>query len=107
MTIPAITGTLLFIYQIVRYFDSYGDASKGGVDEEGNPKYNGMYAFDTPYNAVYGLGVCIWGTIFIESWKRKEAMLQFMWGCSDDSFSPVDERTDDFKFYTVFNIFTD
>lgn len=60
-------------------------------------------ALDSELNAIFGLGVAFWATIFVESWKRTQRTIQFLWGCSDNSFSKQDERTDDFKFYDIFN----
>jgi hypothetical protein len=54
-------------------------------------------------NGVFGLLTAMWAVLFTESWKRKQITIQYIWGCSDGSFSPQDEREDDFRFYEVFN----
>ena len=51
--------------------------------------------------------MCIWGTLFYESWKRKQTTINFYWNCHDNSYSQQDERTDDFKFYMHYNESTD
>lgn len=66
-----------------------------------------MKALDTVMNPVYGLLVTFWASFFVESWKRKQKMIQFYWGCSDSSFSKVDERTEQFRYYKVYNKKTD
>jgi hypothetical protein len=65
-----------------------------------------MYALDTPLNAIFGLAVNLWATCFIESWKGKQRMLQFLWGCTESGNSSIDERTGEFKYFSVFNSFT-
>lgn len=85
--IPSFFGVILTFYQISRYLDS-GDFK---------------VALDSELNAIFGLGVAFWATVFVESWKRTQRTIQFLWGCSDNSFSKQDERTDDFKFYEIFN----
>ena len=85
--IPSFFGVILTFYQISRYMDS-GDFK---------------VALDSELNAIFGLGVAFWATIFVESWKRTQRKIQFLWACSDNSFSKQDERTDDFKYYEIFN----
>ena len=64
------------------------------------------YALDTPWNAVFGIFCCFWGVLMVESWKKTQKILQHLWDCSDSSFSPIDERNEDFRFYKVFNEMT-
>jgi hypothetical protein len=52
--IPSFFGVILTFYQISRYMDS-GDFK---------------VALDSELNAIFGLGVAFWATIFVESWKR-------------------------------------
>lgn len=54
-------------------------------------------------NGVFGILVSIWAVLFVESWQRKQKTIQYLWGCSDGSFSEQDEREDDFKYFEVFN----
>lgn len=65
-----------------------------------------MRSLDTPWNGIFGLVVTFWATLFVESWKRKQTTIQFLWGCSDSSFSSVDERFE-FRYYNVYNKRTD
>lgn len=66
-----------------------------------------LKALDTPLNAIYGLIVSFWATFFVESWKRKQKMIQFFWGCNDTTFSQVDERKVEFRYYNIYNKATD
>jgi hypothetical protein len=58
-------------------------------------------------NGLFGVCLSIWATCFLESWRRKQRYIQYLWNCGDASFSPQDERTDDFKFYFFYNEDTD
>ena len=58
---------------------------------------------DSEFNGIFGLFVALWATCFVESWKRQQRTIQFMWNTSDKSYSKVDEREDDFKYYNKFN----
>ena len=91
LQIPTFFGLILFIYQIVRFFQTG----------------NFVLAVDSPYNSIFGLFVTFWAVLFVESWRQKQKMIQFLWGCEDNSFQSVDERTDQFKFYNVYNPQTD
>jgi len=44
---------------------------------------------DLPMNVMYIIVMVIWSTLFMESWKRTQNTLRFLWGC--------DERIDDFE----------
>jgi len=54
-------------------------------------------------NALIGLLITVWATLFVESWKRKQRTIQYLWNCKDISFSRQDERDETFKFYEVYN----
>lgn len=58
-------------------------------------------------NGLFGIFLSIWATCFLESWRRKQRNIQYYWNCGDNSFSPQDERSDDFKFYFFYNEDTD
>jgi hypothetical protein len=58
-------------------------------------------------NGLFGIFLSVWATCFLESWKRKQRNIQYYWNCGDASFSPQDERADDFKFYFFYNEDTD
>lgn len=88
--IPAVVG-LFVVYGSVQIY-----ADKGEMKE----------ALDTWENGIFGLFVSIWATCFLESWKRKQRTIQFLWNCSDNSYSRQGERTEEFLSYDVFNHYT-
>jgi hypothetical protein len=59
LTVPALTGTSLFALQWMR----------GEVDSKWNPLFNIL--------------MCIWGSLFIESWKRRSSELGNVWAVED------------------------
>lgn len=38
---------------------------------------------DTPVNYFYILFTSLWSTIYVESWKRKQATIQYLWGLNE------------------------
>ena len=68
---PGFWGLLLTLFQIWRFFKTQDI----------------IIALDTPFNSIYGLFVCFWATVFVESWKRTEATIQHIWNCSDNSMT--------------------
>ena len=60
-------------------------------------------AKDNQYNAIFGLLTALWATIFVESWKRVQTRLCYVWNCSDGSFADKDEREEDFKYFNKLN----
>ena len=47
---------------------------------------------DTDFNGVFGLVLAIWATCFLESWKRKQKTICYLWNCTNNSYSSADER---------------
>jgi len=91
LLIPAFFGMLVVIEMISSYLRT--------------KSFSG--AIDTSMNGVFGIFLSVWATCFLESWKRKQRNIQYYWNCGDNSFSPQDERSDDFKFYFFYNEDTD
>jgi hypothetical protein len=87
LIVPSFLGIILFFYQLHRY------------------KVSGEYkeSLDSPLNGIYGIFIAIWATAFVESWQRKQKTIQYIWGCSDSSYSPLDERDNKFKYFYQFN----
>lgn len=59
LTIPALTGCSLFALQYYR----------GELDSKWNPLFNIL--------------MCVWGSLFIESWKRRSSELSNVWDVED------------------------
>ena len=38
---------------------------------------------DTPVNYFYLLFIALWSTFYVESWKRKQASIQYIWGLNE------------------------
>jgi hypothetical protein len=38
---------------------------------------------DTPWNYFYILFISLWSTFYVESWKRKQATIQYLWGLNE------------------------
>lgn len=87
----AILGLLVTISSIVKFADT-GEVSA---------------SLDTQVNGIFGFVVALWAAIFLESWKRKQRTIQYLWNCSESAFSRADERTEEFSYYTIYNEITD
>jgi hypothetical protein len=60
---PAVAGFLLFAWQMYNY------SLSGNMQE----------SVDSAWNGVFGLFLAVWGSIFIEAWRKKEDELIFEW----------------------------
>lgn len=60
---PAVAGLLLFAWQMYNY------SLSGNMQE----------SVDSAWNGVFGLFLAVWGSIFIEAWRKKEDELIFEW----------------------------
>jgi hypothetical protein len=38
---------------------------------------------DTPINYFYILFISLWSTFYVESWKRKQSTIQYIWGLEE------------------------
>ena len=38
---------------------------------------------DQPINYFYILFISLWSTLYVESWKRKQAVIQYLWGLTE------------------------
>ena len=68
LQMPALIGMFITVYQVYKYFE-VGELS---------------VALDTPYNAVFGIFITFWATCFVESWKRKQKVIQYLWSCENN-----------------------
>ena len=75
LVFPAVTGSLLFIYQIVM-------VAKNGIE-----------SFDTSLSFIFGIFTAIWSAAFIESWKRTELVIIHYWAIDKQMLRTDDERT--------------
>ena len=75
MLVPAVFGTILFIYHLVL----------GARNQESDESFLISYLrnVDTPVNYAYILFIALWSIFYIESWKRKQATIQYIWGLNE------------------------
>ena len=73
LTIPAFFGLILWGYQI-----------RLGLDNADGPGFNAFLqsyftSLDTSWNYPYLILCAIWSTLYIESWKRKQNTIKYIW----------------------------
>ena len=51
-------------------------------------------SLDNVITPIYGILVAFWGLIMLTTWERTQKKIQFIWGCSDNAFSSIDENQD-------------
>ncbi|XP_046553360.1 anoctamin-4-like [Haliotis rubra] len=104
--IPVLTGLIVFFYgvglRVASSVQSSGDRStngtEGSVQSSGDRSTNGTegikmklfelmnfihLTFDNGATPFFAMLVCIWGTFFLEFWKRKSSRLAFEWDVKD------------------------
>lgn len=62
---------------------------------------------DTEYNAVYGILIAMWATVFVESWKRNEAWLRYYWDNNDEGQNTKEDEREEYHFYRFYNQVSD
>jgi len=70
---PALFGLAVFFYGLKQRSDLDSpnfSASMGAV-------------FDNDATPFFALAICLWGSLFLEGWKRKEASLSYQWDVRD------------------------
>lgn len=72
---PAIVGSLLFFMQVYLTFK----------DQVEGQSFIQSYteAVDNVWNFPYIIFITLWSTFYVESWKRKEASIGYMWGLEE------------------------
>ena len=66
LCIPALGGVIMLIVQLF-FFLTYENRNMMNT------------ILDSEFNGYYGVGLAIWSTMFVESWRRREGMLIFEW----------------------------
>lgn len=77
--VPVLLGVVVFVFGIISAFPS-----KNKVSSVSSIMTWMSAAFDNDATPYFALLVCLWGTIFLEIWKRKNAELAYKWDV--DSF---------------------
>lgn len=72
LLMPAFFGTILWIYHLVL----------GSQNQKEDESFFVAYLqnVDTPVNYIYIFFIALWSTFYVESWKRKQATIQYIWG---------------------------
>ena len=65
---------------------------------------NVKWSVDTAWNGAYGIFLTLWASLFVESWKKKQARMIFEWDLENNSDVLInDERKGKFKFLYKYN----
>ena len=67
-----VLGTILFGYHIFLAIRNY---EPGTLWMESY-----LEQVDTTWNYAFLFVIAIWSTLYVESWKRKQATIQYLWG---------------------------
>ncbi|XP_048774148.2 anoctamin-7-like isoform X2 [Ostrea edulis] len=84
--LPMLFGLAIFIYGLFKSINKriqYDTSNPGG-----NTNMTGLLdtikqSFDNDVTPYFAMVICIWGTIFLEFWKRKEKSWAFLWDVTD------------------------
>lgn len=49
-----------------------------------------LNAFDNPSMPFFAMFILVWGMVFIQCWKRKNAELTFYWNCENSQANELD-----------------
>ncbi|KAL4230701.1 hypothetical protein ACF0H5_011077 [Mactra antiquata] len=79
--LPMLFGFAIFIYGLV---ESIKATSSGSTENENNSTVSDLFrnvkeSFDNDVTPYFALFICVWGTLFIEVWKRRQAELAYKW----------------------------
>ncbi|XP_071087079.1 anoctamin-7-like [Haliotis cracherodii] len=96
--IPTLFGLGIFVYGLVLSIsknESSATQSNATLVEELKTKVTDVLniikqAFDNDVTPFFALLICLWGTVFLELWKRKVARLAYEWDVDDFEASEPD-----------------
>ncbi|XP_041359345.1 anoctamin-7-like [Gigantopelta aegis] len=85
--IPTLFGLIIFIYGLVQSVEestSTTVADNATFTEEVTTAVKDLLSviklsFDNDVTPFFALVICLWGTVFLEVWKRKKATLAYEW----------------------------
>ncbi|ESO89426.1 hypothetical protein LOTGIDRAFT_234280 [Lottia gigantea] len=88
--LPSLLGLIIFIYGLVMSVSKEEKVvlQNGTVIDEIKNAVVGVLdlikeAFDNDATPYFGLIICLWGTIFLEAWKRLNSRLAYEWDVED------------------------
>ncbi|XP_076315841.1 anoctamin-7-like [Tachypleus tridentatus] len=83
---PALLGIIVFSVGVARKISDTNNMETGSSNSTQAKKNFVMNSIEVVKNAsdniltpYFAFAICIWGTIFLEVWKRKQATLSFKW----------------------------
>ncbi|XP_076467993.1 anoctamin-7-like [Babylonia areolata] len=78
---PMVFGLIVFFYGVADSISSDDAISNSTTLSESFQDLFGDFkqSFDNSATPYFGLFICIWGTIFLEIWKRKTSELAYEW----------------------------
>ena len=74
LIIPSIIGVALWFYHI--YLATQYEPKEGESDF---PIMKYFAILDTKWNYPFMLVLALWGTVYVESWKRKQNTFKYVW----------------------------
>ena len=82
LIIPAVGGIALSYYNYTEY-------RKTGIRDT---------SIDTQWNAVYGILLAIWSSVFVEEWRNKEKQLVHTWDLEGQKTLIMNDETKSYKY---------
>ncbi|XP_075255533.1 anoctamin-7-like isoform X2 [Convolutriloba macropyga] len=100
--IPAILGIIVFVFGLTRSVNTYielrdnssADSNSTGLDVQEILDIVNT-AVDNTLTPYYSLFICLWATVFLELWKRRNASLKYEWDVN--SFEDLEPDRPQFK----------
>ncbi|XP_052794757.1 anoctamin-4-like isoform X2 [Mya arenaria] len=79
--LPTLFGFAVFLYGLVESIRNTADSASTG---QSNSTLTDLFvnikgSFDNDVTPFFAMFLCIWGTIFLEVWKRKQSELAYQW----------------------------
>ncbi|XP_049268170.1 anoctamin-7-like [Rhipicephalus sanguineus] len=102
LVVPAVIGLGVFFFGVIEKVTSDKDVLKNDTNAVNYTDVNAIIytvdvikaAGDTFLTPFFAFTVCLWGTVFLEIWKRRQASLAHRWNV--DHFSAEEPETPQF-----------
>ncbi|KAL5268481.1 hypothetical protein ACHWQZ_G002375 [Mnemiopsis leidyi] len=82
LILPTIFGIIVFVYGLM-YAGRNIDLEKDLEASVTTALYSAFTVFNNPATPWFSLALCIWGTLFVEQWKRRSNSLKYEWDVSN------------------------
>ena len=78
LTLPAFFGVFMLLIQVNVYLNAEGKTLFiNGVEHADRTVMNTI--LDSEFNGIFGIGLAIWSTFFVETWRSRQNMLCYEW----------------------------